>query len=482
MPHSLSHFDNASTTTMSNVREFGAAGDGKIDDTPAIMHALADGDGTLEFPPGDYLLTRTVEVALADHGRFGIDGSGGTAKIIMAGEGPAFHLVGTHDKTADPTGFKPAVWARERMPTARHIEIEGRHPRSAGFLLEGTMQAMFAGVLLRGLDDGIRVHGRARNLLISHCHIYNNRGVGVFLDRVNLHQAVITGSHISYCLRAGIKIVGSEIRNLQITGNDIEYNYDPNANDAADVYIDSTADGSSVREGTIVGNTIQAKYSPGGANVRLVGRNATENHRAGMFTISDNLIGSQEINVHLVACRGVVVSGNVIYSGHRRNVEVDGSRNIVLAANGFEHNPDYGEHELCTGVRLADSHDCTLSGSILHDCQAGEHTVAGAVPLSREGLLEIIRCRRVNINGCQVLDGQPFGLLIDESDLLNVSGTSILETRPEQKTRAAIRLRGAGRGNLITANTLGKGTEDAILRDPSFEVELKGNLIVEHSG
>jgi hypothetical protein len=290
------------------------------------------------------------------------------------------------------------------MPTVAHIEIEGRHPRASGFLLEGTMQATFEGVLLRELNDGVRVHGRARNLLISHCHIYNNRSIGVFLDRVNLHQGIITGSHISYCRRAGIRIVGCEIRNLQITGNDIEYNFDVTEMGCADIDIDSTADGSSVREGTIVSNTIQAKYSPGGANVRMVGRNAVENHKAGMFTISNNLIGSQETNVHLVACRGVVVSGNVIYSGHRRNIEVDGSRNIVLAANSLDHNPDYGEHELCTGLRLVDSNDLTLTGSLVHDCQAGEHTVADAAPLVRDGLVEIVRCQRVNVSGCQVLD------------------------------------------------------------------------------
>lgn len=464
---------------MSNVRDFGAAGDGKHDDSDAIQHALTDGDGTLAFAPGSYLLTRTIAVTLAQQGRFAIDGSGATAKIIMAGEGPAFHLIGSHEKTADPAGFKPGVWSHERLPTVSHIEIEGRHPRASGFWLNGTMQATFTGVLLRELDDGIRVYGRARNLLISHCHIYNNRGIGVFLDHVNLHQAIITGSHISYCRRAGIKIVGSEVRNLQITGNDIEYNYDL-ANDAcADVIIDATADGSSVREGTIVGNTIQAKYSPGGANVRMVGLNARQNHKAGMFTISDNLIGSQEINVHLVACRGVVLSGNVIYSGHRRNLEVDGSRNIVMAANSFDHNPDYGERELCTGVRLNDSHDCAFTGSILHDCRAGEHTIAGAVPLKREGLLEIVRCQRVNLSGCQVLDGQPYGVYLEDAELVNISAGSIVETRAEKKTRAAICLRGKGRGNLIAGNLLGRGVDDVVTRDAEFEVRLTNNLTID---
>ena len=34
---------------MSNVRNFGAIGDGEADDTRAIQHAVADGDGVLEL-------------------------------------------------------------------------------------------------------------------------------------------------------------------------------------------------------------------------------------------------------------------------------------------------------------------------------------------------------------------------------------------------------------------------------------------------
>jgi hypothetical protein len=464
---------------MSDVRDFGAVGDGQTDDTDAIRHALKDGDGTLHFPPGNYLVRETIIVKLADTGRVGIDGSDGTAKIIMTGPGPAFHLLGTHDKTAEPSGFKPEIWAQERMPTVLNIEIEGRHPQASGFLVEGTMQSTFAGVLLRELVDGIRIFRRARNVLISHCHIYNNRSTGVFLDHVDLHQCIITGSHISYCLRGGIKIVGSAIRNLQITGNDIEYNYDLKAKDSADIWVDSTEEGSSVREGTIASNTIQAKYSPGGANVRMIGYNAQVNHKAGMFTITGNLIGSQEVNVHLIACRGVVVSGNVIYSGHSRNVQLDGSRNIVLGNNSFDHNPDYQEKELCTGVRLADSRDCTFTGSIVHDCQSGQHTVANVTPQKRDGLLEIVRCERVTVSGCQILDGQPYALYVEDSSLVNINGCSILETRREKQTHAAIRFKGAGRGNYIVANTLAKGQHQAVVADATSSVQIGDNLVVD---
>ncbi|HEX4146427.1 MAG TPA: right-handed parallel beta-helix repeat-containing protein [Pirellulales bacterium] len=461
---------------MSDVRDFGASGDGQTDDTAAIRHCLKDGDGVLLFSPGTYVIRETIAVELNRVGRFGIDGSAGTAKLLMTAAGPAFHLVGTHDKNADPKAFKPEVWQRQRMPTVLNVEIEGRDPAASGFLLEGTMQATFEGVLLRELDYGIRVLGRNRNLLVSHCHIYNNHGIGIHFDRLNLHQAIITGSHISYCKRGGIRIEGCEIRNLQITGNDIEYNFDTGEKASADIWIDSTADGSSVREGTIASNTIQAKYSPGGANIRMLGYNAQQNHKAGMFSITGNLIGSQETNVHLVACRGVVVSGNVIYSGHHRNLLVEGSRNIIATGNSFDHNPDYQEKELCTGVRFVDSHDCNFSDAIVHDCQAGQHTVAGAKPIERSGLVEIVRSQRMNLSGCQVLDGQPYGIHVEDSSRVTITGCSVLETHEAKRSRGAIRFQGSGSDNYVAANSLAAGTEGAIIAPAACGVKIGENL------
>ena len=80
---------------MSNVREFGAVGDGRADDTEAIQHAVSQGDGVLHFRPGTYRITQPIEVRLAKRGPMSIDGTGGSAKVVMAGPGPAFRLVGT---------------------------------------------------------------------------------------------------------------------------------------------------------------------------------------------------------------------------------------------------------------------------------------------------------------------------------------------------------------------------------------------------
>ena len=66
---------------MSNVRDFGAVGDGKTDDTQAVQHAVRDGDGLLEFAGGVYLIRRPIEIELARTGRIGI--SGGPASAWM---------------------------------------------------------------------------------------------------------------------------------------------------------------------------------------------------------------------------------------------------------------------------------------------------------------------------------------------------------------------------------------------------------------
>lgn len=451
---------------MSDVRTFGAAGDGRQDDTGALLHALQAGDGVLELPRGDYRITRPLVIPLDKAGRFALRGAGGTAKLIMAGPGPAIQLVGTHAKSADPADFQPGVWQLERMPTLADIEIEGAHPEADGVRIERVMQATLTGVLIRRVRTAVHVTGRARNLLIGQCHFYHNTGIGVHFDRVNLHQAIITGSHISYCRLGGVRIADSEVRNLQITGNDIEYNNNKahkvpgaDAEPTAEIYID--CQNGSIREGTIASNTLQATYSPGGANIRFIGAGPDKNHKVGLFTITGNLIGSQENNIHLTSARGVAISGNVIYSGHSRNLLLEHCRNVVVGANVFDHNPDYDPNELCTGIRLVDSVDCSLSGLVIQDCLAGRHTVKDAGPQERQALLELQRCRRINVSGVQVLDGAPVGIAVDECSDVLVQGCTILDGRTPALMQHAIRWTGDGSGNLIAHCRVG-GTVAAL--------------------
>lgn len=332
-------------------------GDGVFDDTSAIQHAIEEAGGLIEFPRGNYRITKTLLIDLAKLGRISLQGEGGTAKLIMAGEGPAIHFLGSHDKSADPNSFQPAIWEKQRTPMVSDIGVgEGLHPLADGIRIEGVMQPTITGVLIRKVRHAIHIVKRARNVLISHCHIYQNTGMGVFLDHCGMpsndHR---TGRRLSSL--GGVRIQGGEIRNLQITGNDIEYNNNkainvPGADSepTAEIYID--CEDGSIREGTICSNTLQATYSPNGCNIRFIGSGTKGNSRSGMWTILGNLIGSQAINIHLTSALGFSISGNYIYSGHERSILIERSRSISLGDNTLGHNPDYGDKELSTGIRF----------------------------------------------------------------------------------------------------------------------------------
>ena len=468
---------------MSTVRDFGAIGDGLTDDTEAIQHAIDDGDGHLEFPRGEYRISQTLLVDMEKRSRTSIGGAGGTAKIVMHGPGPAIFLKATHAKTADPIGFRPEEWQHERMPTVDGIEIEGRHPEADGIHIVGVMQPTLTRVLIRQVRTAVYVTDRARNIVINGCHFYHNTGVGIHLDKVNLHQTIIADSHISYCRRGGIRIEDSEIRNLQITGNDIEYNNyrvfqkefpgaEAEAEPTAEIYVDVM--NGTVREGTISSNTIQATYSSGGSNIRFIGNGEAGDHRAGMWTITGNLIGSQKNNIHLTSVRGVTISGNYIYSSHYRNLLVEKSRNIVVGPNTFGHNPDYKDKELATGIRFEDSENCVLNGLLIQDAQAGKHTVSGVVPIEREALVELVRCRRVNVIGCQILDGAPTGLLADNCQDTLVSSCSIIDQREAAMMQTGVEWRGEQTGNMFVQNRVSGASQEAIISQKS--VHLNGNV------
>src|SRR5262249_3002029 len=125
---------------MSSVREFGARGDGQADDTTAILHAIEKGDGNLVFPRGNYLIRRPLAIPLERLGRVSVTGQGCTAPLLMAGAGPALHLVGTHQKTALPADVAEGVWQKERLPTVEGLEVVGRHPEADGIRIDGAMQ------------------------------------------------------------------------------------------------------------------------------------------------------------------------------------------------------------------------------------------------------------------------------------------------------------------------------------------------------
>ncbi len=445
-----------------SVRDFGAKGDGKTDDTAAIQKAVNEAkDGVLEFPKGNYLLSKTIEIKLAERGLTSLTGFGGVGRVTMSGAGPAFRFTGTHLGSADPASFKPGVWENERMPQVDGLEIVGAHEEADGLEFIKVMQPTVRASLIRNVRHGIRLAERNRNVLIDSCHIYNNSGVGVFFDRVNVHQAIIHGSHISYCKSGGIKIQASEIRNFHFTGNDIEYNYDLKAEASADILIDVTE--GSVREGTIASNTIQAKPSPGGANIRFLGN--ADTNKVGVISITGNMISSQKVNVHLVRARGVVLSGNTMFVGHEQAMLFEGCRNISVGTHIIDHNPDY-LGDITGGIVLKKCAGVTLHGVHMEDILAGSDTEGGAI--------EIIDSDGVNISACQIYEPSTRGIYVTNSHNVAISDTTIADRRADPLMLNAIMVNGRSKGVLVRGNILMRGKTGDVTAE-AFTAKVEGN-------
>jgi parallel beta-helix repeat protein len=464
------HESNAATIPAPvNVKEFGAKGDGKTDDTEAIIAAVKRcGDGIVEFPHGSYRITRTIEIFLSQTGTIGLSGKGGSARIIMNGKGPAFRFTGTHNGTAGPESVNENTWDKERMPLIDALEIVGADPESEGLEFRHTLMPLIRGILIRKVHNGIHLVSRNRNVLIDGCHIYNCTGVGIYLDSVNLHQVIISDSHISYCKLGGIKVSRSEIRDLQITGNDIEYNCDPEGPVSADIWIDCSQRGS-VREGTIAGNTIQAIPSPDGANIRFTG--PEENfEQIGLWSVTGNHISNQTVNIRFDHCRGINITGNTFIRGYDRNMIFNDCHNLIISDNVIDRNKDYFPEKLICldGILVTNSRAVILSENIIDGVEYGNQESGGAINISDS--------RDITLVNCHVINPKFRGIQIERSTNVRMSGCLINEDMNKQRMLWGVEITGACQGSIIKDNSVAKGKKGDILIDGKGVIS-EGNII-----
>lgn len=423
-----------------SIQAYGAVGDGKADDTAAIQAAVNAGLGEIRFARGVYRITRPIVIELDKTGPTSISGTG-TARIVMAGAGPAFKFIGTHEGTASPKTVKENVWQRQRTPMVDGIEIVGGHPEAEGLWFEGTMQPTITRVVVRKAKHGIHLFRRDRNVIVSECHLYENSGVGLYLDQLNLHQINVTNCHISYNGGGGIVVRQSEIRNIHIGTCDIEGNHAAEGPATANILFDCTQ--GSVREGAVVGCTIQHTHEAlGSANIRFLG-NAEQPLKVGHMCIADNAMSDVQVNIHLKYARGVTITGNTLWKAFEQNLLVEGSSNIVLGPNLLDRNPEYKPHDSPNAVIFADSTDCTIQGLHVNNVLSSE---AGVV---------LRHCQRFNVNGCTLLNCDARGMLVDQCEAVRVSDCLIQDTRAEGRAPVSLEVRGGG-GITVSQNLLGQ--------------------------
>ena len=424
-----------------NIKHFGAKGDGKTDDTAAIQKAVATTGNRLFFPKGHYKISKTILIDLAKMGYASIRGNG-DAQLIMAGAGPAFKIAGTHFGSADPEGFDKKVWSSERMPLVEGLSIEGQHQAAVGIEAIGTMQLTITRVQVRHTLHAIHLRENNRNLIIADCHLYENHGIGVFYDGVNLHQSNITGSHISYNKEGGIVTKGGNIRNIHITGCDIESNMGSDKAPTANVLIDCSGSAVGTAEVAITGCTIQHnRNAPNSANIRIIGKDqsgiGSEKERWGNVTITGNVLSDVMVNIDLQYCRGVVISGNTIWKGYDYGLLMEGCSNVVFGANLFDANPNYFNKPVPSNRLL------------VKGCEDGTFTGVQVYGSKDSPSLVVRDSKRINIGNCSLFNCEKVGLLLDNVTDSKVSGCMITALNPNDRSFEPIQSIG-GYGNKIT--------------------------------
>jgi nitrous oxidase accessory protein NosD len=456
---------------MANVSNFGAAGDGKADDTEALQHALAAGDGVLRLNKGTYRITRPLVFDLTKQGYGAVRGEAGTSRIVMAGAGPAIRFVGDHQGTAQPESVKPHTWERERFPIITDVEILGKHPEAIGIQLQKTMQATISRVLIRNCQHGVHLVERNRNFLLADSHIYDNHEYGVFFDDCNLHQMIICGNHISYNKKAGIRSYKGDIHNLQITGNDIEYNNRPSDDKSpngeptgAEIWFEAPT--GKISEVTIASNTIQATVQPGGANIRIWGGPTKPLANAVLIAITGNVIGSQTRGIELRHVSRVTITGNTLYDGDDLSLLATDCTGIAIGTNticwrGLDTDPRRD------GIRLEDCDASTITGLVAHRLGAGTPKEGAGITL--------VRCRDTAVSECQITDPFVRGIELRDCQRCRISDNSIADRRETHLMQQAIRVTGNSRDNLVQ-NNLVSGAVQSLIDVPDSTATVQGNV------
>ena len=436
-----------------SVRDFGAVGDGKADDSVAIQKAVDSGAGDIVFPKGNYRLSKTVAIDLDKTGYTALTGDG-TARVIMAGSGPAFHFIGTHAGSADPGAFKPEVWERQRAPMVSHLEIIGDNAEADGIEATGTMQLTVTETLIHDLRHAIHLTTRNRNIIVANCHLYHNSGAGIFYDQVNLHQSNIVGCHISYNAAGGVVTRGGEVRNIQISGCDIESNMIPNGPPTANVLLDS-ADGST-DEVAIVGCTLQHNSkSAGSANIRVIGKGITSTKdltetQEGHIAITGNAMSDVMINIHLDHARGVSITGNTFWEGFEHDLLIENSQCVVVGPNDFDRNPRYVVNgnwaKDLNGLTFRNCADCKLSGFLVKGVW------------KKDAAVSMEKCDRCTITDLSIFDCDGIGLRLKDCVRCKVSDCVVRDDRADKKAAKSFKLEG-GKDNWIKGNIFPNGID-----------------------
>ena len=388
--------------------------------TEELNQLIAESGGNLSPTSGVYRITRPLQFDLEQKKSAIIRASDGPVTIIMDGPGPAVRIRGSHEGTASPKTFSPATW-NERMPIIEGLEILGNHPDADGIELIRCVQPTITRVAIRWCRHGIRLVDRNRNVIVSDCHLYENSGIGLFLDDVNLHQINVSNSHISYNRAGGIVVYDGNVRNLHITGCDIEGNMpaDDSPTRTANILLDVSGTpedkSRSIAEVAITGCTIQhsSNYSgsqyeslaPGGANIRILGKDLWP---VDSVTVTGNVISDTSVLIDIDTATDITVAGNTFFAPNPDFIHATACKRLNLNGNTF--NP----RQFVRPGRLIFSQceDSIISNCTFHALNEGE------------GAIQLDQCQYMALHN-NILSDSESGVIVTNSHAITIKDWTV---------------------------------------------------------
>ncbi len=236
----------------------------------------------------------------------------------------------------------------------------------------------------------------------------------------------------------GIVVRPGNIRNLQITGCDIEGNMNAEGPPSANLLVDNSE--GTFGEGAIVGCTLQHTYlAPNSANIRFIGPADDEKIKVKNFLIADNALSDVAVNIELKGTRGITITGNTIWKGYSRDILVENSSNIIVADNVFDRNPSYMAYDSKRGLLFRNCNDCIVNGNIIKN------------PLHKSGGIILENCKRFNITNCSLFNCDGCGIFLDNVEHVRVSDCMVLDYRQDAKEKISLKLT-KGKNNMIVDN------------------------------
>ena len=193
----------ASTSGTYNIKDFGAVGDGKTDDTIAFKSAMAflasRNGGVLIVPEGDFVITQTVALpsGITVEGISNITTLAPTNNVIkqnpsrikLRGENKAMFRIG---ECSENINFRNLELFGETDNGTSGIEAVGAFASSQNFHFER--------VVFQGFNRGFYAHGlpvtgfqwQFDYIKFDHCRFVYNRDAGIYSDVINSDWNIVS--------------------------------------------------------------------------------------------------------------------------------------------------------------------------------------------------------------------------------------------------------------------------------------------------